>query len=186
MENHSETINNEDKEIKKKVFDNLNKVFKVFDKDLFKDEQKLENTEEDLSNFIYKKNKKKRVFNLYDDFELELENTDEHILENLLYINKYLIKKKNNLRIKIYRKIFYLKKFNILNDYQEFKKAIELFEDENEDENEYKEFKKAMELFEDEDKYEYQEFKKLVNKYYNLNKLTKAIKFYENNIKNKS
>lgn len=43
-----------------------------------------------------------------------------------------------------------------------------------------------MELFEDEDKYEYQEFKKLVNKYYNLNKLTKAIKFYENNIKNKS
>ena len=67
MENHSETINNEDKEIKKKIFD---KVFKVFDKVLF-----------ESSSRSFKDEKK-------------LENTEEDILENLLYINKYLIQKK--------------------------------------------------------------------------------------------
>ena len=100
----------------------------------------------------------------------------------LLSINKHLIYKKDNLRTKIYKKIFYLKKFNILNDCQEYIKYMELFEDEDEDE--YNEFKKSMELFKDEDEDEYNEFKKLVDKYYSINKLTKAIKFYFNNIKN--
>ena len=61
---------------------------------------------------------------------------------------------------------------------------MKLFEDENENETEYNEFKKAMELFEDEN--QYYEFKKFVDKYYNINKLIQAIKFYSNNLKNQS
>lgn len=152
MENKSYIINND--EDKKKVFANLNNVF---DKDLFKDPKII--------------NMKKRIFNL-----------DEDILVKLLSINKHLIQKKDNLRTKIYRKIFYLKKFSILNDCQEYIKYMKLFEDETE--TEYNEFKKAMELFEDEN--EYNEFKKLVDKYYSINKLTQAIKFYFNNNKNQS
>ena len=78
----------------------------------------------------------------------------------LLSINKNLILKKENLRVKIYRKIFFLKKFNILDDSQEYIKYMELFQDDDED--------------------EYNEFKKLADKYYSMNKLTKAIKFYFN------
>lgn len=174
METNSLIINND--EDKKKIFDNLNNVFSklnsvfdnlnnVFDKDLF--------------NYTKKKDSKKRVFNL-DDLDDDFEITDEEILVKLLSINKNLIQKKENLRVKIYRKIFYLKKFSILDDSQEYIKYIELFQDDDEDE--YKEFKKAMELFEDEDKYN--EFKKLVDKYYSINKLTQAIKFYFNIIKN--
>ena len=165
METNSYIINND--EDKKKVFDNLNKVF-----------SKLNNVFDNLNNVFDKDLFKYTIknINLDDDFEI----TDEDILVKLLSINKNLIQKKENLRLKIYRKIFYLKKFNILDDSQEYIKYMELFQDEDEDE--YNEFKKAMELFEDEDKYN--EFKKLVDKYYSINKLTKAIKFYFNNIKN--
>ena len=173
METNSVIINND--EDKKKVFENLNNVFanlnnvfenlnNVIDKDLFKDRKII--------------NMKKRIFNLDDD----LKTIDEDILVKLLSINKHLIQKKDNLRTKIYRKIFYLKKFSILNDCEEYIKAMKLFEDENENETEYNEFKKAMELFEDEN--QYYEFKKLVDKYYSINKLTQAIKFYFNIIKN--
>ena len=176
METNSYIINNN--EDKKKVFDNLNNVFdnlnnvfdnlnNVFDKDLFEYTKKI-------------KNIKKGNINLDDDFEI----TDEDILVKLLSINKHLIQKKDNLRTKIYRKIFYLKKFSILNDCEEYIKAMKLFEDENENETEYNEFKKAMELFEDEN--QYYEFKKFVDKYYNINKLIQAIKFYSNNLKNQS
>ena len=175
MENKSYIINND--EDKKKVFENLNNVFEnlnnvfanlnnVFDKDLFKDPKII--------------NMKKRIFNLDDD----LKTIDEDILVKLLSTNKDLIQVKDSLRTKIYRKIFYLKKFSILNDCEEYIKAMELFEDENETETEYNEFKKAMELFEDEN--QYYEFKKFVDKYYNIIKLIQAIKFYSNNLKNES
>ena len=67
MENHSETINNENKEIKKKVFD---KVFdKIFDKVFDKVFIELERTEEDLffsalRLFKYEKDELARKYNL--------------------------------------------------------------------------------------------------------------------------
>ena len=92
----------------------------------------------------------------------------EEKLGNLLYINEDLFKEKNELRKKIYEKIIYLKDYSRL------------------DENENFLFQKAIQIFEDENEYEYQEFRKLTNKYYYLNKLTESIKFYTNNIKNPS
>ena len=85
----------------------------------------------------------------------------EEKLENLLYINEDLFKEKNELRKIIYEKIIYIKDYKRFRDQEHF-----LFE-------------KAKELFEDE------EFTKLTNKYYNLDKLTEAINFYNNMIKNK-
>ena len=166
MENHSETINNENKEIKKKVFDKVfDKFNKVFDKVFDKDFIELENTEEDLF---------ESASRLFKDEE-KLENllyTNEDLfkkkLENLLYINEYLIKKRNKLRKEIYKRIIYVKDYSIFH------------------ENEHFLFQKAVESFKDEDEDEYQEFKKLANKYYNLSKLIQSIKFYTNNIKNQS
>ena len=85
----------------------------------------------------------------------------EEKLQNFIYINEDLLKEKNEIRKKIYEKMIYLKDYCI--------------------ENENFLFQKARELFENQDDYEYQEFKKLTNKYYCLSKLTEAIKFYINN-----
>ena len=87
----------------------------------------------------------------------------EELLDNLHFINKDLFKEKNELRKKIYEKIINLKDYNIL------------------DEKEHFLFQKFKQLFEDE-----KEFIKLIDKYYNLNKLTESIKFYRNEIKDSS
>ena len=138
MENHSETINNENKEIKKKVFD---KFDKVFDKDFIE----LENTKEDL----FKKN-----------------------LENLLYINEDLFKEKDKLRKKIYEKI---------------DEKIIYLRDCSLDQDEHFLFEKAKSFFEkNENEDEYKKIRKIINKYHDLNNLTRSIKFYTNSIKNPS
>ena len=89
----------------------------------------------------------------------------EEKLGNLLYINEDIFKEKNKLRKKIYEKIIYLKDYSKLDEREHFlfQESKELFENENEDKDE--------------------EFRKLVDKYYNLNNLVNSINFYINELK---
>ena len=92
----------------------------------------------------------------------------EENLNKILYINEYLIKEKNELRKKIYEKIINLKDYSKLNNKENFL------------------FQEVKPLFEHEDENEYQEYKKLADKYDSLNNLTRAINFFSNEIKKKS
>ena len=130
----------------KKIFSNLNNVFS------------------NLNN----------VFSNIDKDYFKIVESD--IIKELKHIYSKINHKKEILRTKIYKEIFYFKKNDISVDVEEYIRYMKIFEDEVEDE--YNEFKRIMKLIEDKD--EGSKFQVLIDEYYSINQLVKAIKIYIN------
>lgn len=101
---------------------------------------------------------------------------ESNILNELKNVYSKLKHNREIVRTKIYKEIFYMKDYDIKVDAEEYIRYMRIFEDDIE--GEYKELKRNADLIKDE--YKNKEFQNLIDEYYSVNKLTKAITIYLN------